>query len=45
MSPFVINKHSWRRAVELAVEAGRIYGERQRVYKDDVFGWTWGAAA
>lgn len=45
MKPVIINRRTWREAIRLAVEAGRIYGIRQRVYKDDLYGWTWGATA
>jgi hypothetical protein len=39
----VINKLSWAKALELATEACRIYGIRQRVYRDPLRGWTWAA--
>ena len=40
----VINKLSWDRALALAIEAGRIYGEKQHVYRDQMYGWTWDLA-
>lgn len=42
MRAVVINKLSWAKAVELANEAATIYGERVRVYKHPVYGWTTG---
>jgi hypothetical protein len=37
----VINKLSWAKAVALAVEASRIYGIKQVVFKDPRRGWTY----
>lgn len=38
----VINFLSWGTALRLANEAALIYGERVRVYKDPIYGWTTG---
>jgi hypothetical protein len=37
----IINRLSWAQAVSLAIEAGRIYGQKQSVFKDRRHGWTW----
>lgn len=41
----VINKLTWRKALALATEAGRIYSIKQRVYRHPLYGWTWGNAS
>ena len=36
----IFNRLTFEAAVDLAIEAGRIYSAKQRVFKSD-WGWTW----